>query len=73
MESRCTGPVLNLRSLKLELDPDDWATIQEELAKHPDWTNLPDGDSNLAGAILAESIRDLNEYRTLWEAEHPVG
>jgi hypothetical protein len=34
-------------------------------------TILPDGESCLAGAILAECVRDLDEYRTLWDAEHP--
>lgn len=33
-------------------------------------TILPDGDSCLAGSILAECIRDLNEYRGLCNGHH---
>lgn len=31
---------------------------------------LPDGESNMVGAIIAECVRDLLEYRELWDAEH---
>ncbi len=32
-------------------------------------TILPDGDSCLAGSIFAECVRDLDEYRALWESQ----
>lgn len=60
-----------MTTIVLELDDDDAAAIQGELAKHPNRDNLPDGDSNLPGAVLAEAVRSLEEYRDLWEAEHP--
>lgn len=61
-------------TMMLTLDELDYATIQKEIAhyqarsraidpKGP--TILPDGDSCLAGAIIAESIRSLNEYREI--------
>lgn len=60
----------NLRRIDLILDDDDFDTIQEEIthrqvrsrAIDPDGpTILPDGDSNLAGAIrsLACALADL--------------
>lgn len=58
----------------LELDDLDYATIQKEIAyrqarsrrHYPESPTLvPDGESCLAGALLAEVIRDLNEYRGL--------
>jgi hypothetical protein len=66
------------RTLTLILDELDHITIQKEIAHRqarsraidPDGpTILPDGDSNLAGAIVAEIVRDLWEYRALWEVE----
>lgn len=59
----------------LELDEMDWDTIQREFARRQSvrddsGTLLPDTDSNLAGAMIAEAIRDLQEYRDLWEQEH---
>jgi hypothetical protein len=70
----------SLRRIELILDDDDFNTIQAEITHRqvrsraiaPDSpTILPDGDSNLAGAILAECCRDLIEYRALWEKERP--
>lgn len=70
----------NLRRIDLILDDDDFDAIQAEIthrqvrsrAIDPDGpTILPDGDSNLAGAILAEVVRDLNDCRALREKEHP--
>lgn len=65
------------RTILLELDQDDWDTIQNEFAKQQanrdeDGPLLPDGTSNLAGAMLAEAIRNLDEYRSLYNAEHPL-
>ncbi len=61
--------------MTLELDQLDFDTIQNEIAQRqsrsrridPDGpTILPDGESCLAGAVIAEVIRDLNEYRDLY-------
>lgn len=63
------------RSILLLLDELDYDTIQNELARRqavrfPDGTGpiVPDGDSNLAGAMLAEAIRDIDEYRSIFNA-----
>lgn len=66
-----------MRELLLTLDEDDWNTIQSELARQQafrdiDGPILPDGESNMAGAMIAEAIRNLEEYRDLWEAENPL-
>lgn len=60
----------------LELDEDDWNTIQKEFSRQQlfrddDGTILPEGTSNLPGAMLAEAIRDLEEYRAMWETANP--
>ena len=64
------------RTITLELDEEDWDTIQREFAKQQsnrdeDGPLLPDGTSNMAGAMIAEAIRNLDEYRSLYEDEHP--
>lgn len=65
------------RTIVLELDEADYDTIQREIAhrqarmRDAHGTILPDGDSNLAGAILAEVVRDIEEYRSLFESEGP--
>lgn len=68
------------RTLTLELDEADWDTIQTELARRQAgvrWPDggvvLPEGDSNLAGALIAEMIRDLEEYRAMYDSEHEAG
>lgn len=70
----------NLRTMSLVLDDDDFDTIQGEITHRQvrsraiaptSPTILPDGDSNLAGALIAEVIRDLNEYRAIYDGEHP--
>lgn len=65
-----------MRSFTLELDEDDWNTIQSELARQQanrdeDGPILPEGASNMQGAMIAEAIRNLEEYRSLWDSEHP--
>jgi len=59
--------------MTLELDELDYETIQTEITKRqlqtrwPDGgTVVPDGNSCLAGALIAEMIRDLDEYRALY-------
>ena len=60
------------RTMILELDELDFETIQKEITdrQRDDHANgsetmLPEGESNLAGAILAECVRDLKDYRDL--------
>lgn len=69
-EDRARG----LRHLVLVLDAADHDAIQAELARRqagsravdPDGPTLvPEGESNLAGALLAECVRDLDEYRAI--------
>ena len=65
------------REIVLILDEDDWDTIQNEFAqRQADRMDdgeggtrpiLPEGESNDAGAMVAEIIRDLDEYRSLAE------
>jgi hypothetical protein len=66
------------RQLILELDEADWDTIHGYIAefqrdsqrvapKQP--TIVAEGDSNLAGAIMAECVRDLLEYRDIMKAK----
>ncbi len=56
------------RKIKLVLDELDYETVMEELASRKD-RPLPETDdtdgSNLEGLMVAEIIRDLNEYRDL--------
>ena len=74
---------MKTRQIILELDEDDWKTVQDYMADFQaasakisamsgssgTGTILPDGDSNLAGAIMAECVRDLIEYRQLFAAQ----
>ena len=67
-----------MRTILLELDEDDWNTIQNEFARQQSFRDqdrpmLPDGESNLSGAMVAEAFRNLEEYREIWEREHPIG
>ena len=64
-----------MATMTLILDQLDYDAIQEEIAHRqarsraicPESpTILPDGESNLAGAIVAEMVRDLREYREHW-------
>ena len=61
--------------MTLELDEADFGTIQAELTlrqcrgRTRDGVVLPDSDSCLAGTMLAEVIRDLNEYRDLYAGD----
>ena len=65
--------------LVLWLDELDFNTIQIELSLRQqrnlqpgfEGCQIPDGTtSNEDGIFLAEAIRDLNDYRSLWESEH---
>lgn len=71
---------MKTRQMILELDDTDWDTIHEYIADYQAASAkvhamcgkkggaiLPDGDSNLAGAIMAECVRSVVEYRELFE------
>lgn len=63
-----------MRQIVLNLDDEDYTTIQAEIElrlkrgaaicpENPEHAVIPDGTSNQAGALLAECVRDLEEYR----------
>lgn len=63
------------RPLILELDEADWETVQSFVADyqaknhHRDGgTIVPEGESNLVGAIVAEAVRNMLEYRQMFAA-----
>ena len=59
-------------TMTLVLDEDDYRDIQAEIALRQargGAAMLPDGDSNLAGAYIAEAVRDLTDYRDLFSAD----
>lgn len=68
------GPVTRL---ELVLDEDDYRDLQAEFAyiqsgiRDEHGCCLPEGDSNLPGALVGEICRKLQEYRALYDAEHP--
>lgn len=50
------------RRLTLELDEDDWSSVNEAIAERQSFRDkegclLPDGDGNLAGRLIAEICR----------------
>jgi hypothetical protein len=62
------------RTITLVLDDLDYDLIQSEFTHRQvrsrtidptGETIVPEGDSNLAGALVAEIVRDLNDYRDL--------
>lgn len=66
------------RQIILVLDEEDDQTIQSEIARRQaasrridpaSPTILPSGQSNLIGAIFAECVRDLEDYRYYWESD----
>lgn len=57
------------KTLTLELDELDYDTIQKELTLRKG-RPLPDGDGNDEGRMIAECIRDLNDYRDLRGVPH---
>ena len=68
---------MTIRRMELLLDDDDFNAIQRELAhrqvRHRVGggeadTLLPEGESNIAGGLLAECIRDLDDYRAMFRA-----
>lgn len=70
-----------VREIVLELDNEDFDSIQGFLADYQRTsrkiapnkpTILPDGDSNLAGAIMAECVRELLELRVYFKHDHPT-
>jgi hypothetical protein len=67
-------------TMTLTLNELDYATIQKEIAEHQRVARsigmatrdiIADGESCLAGALIAEALRDLVEYRQIWEVSNP--
>lgn len=59
-----------MRTITLEVDDIDFDTIQKEFSNRQSIRRpLPGCDSSLAGAMVAEIVRDLVEYRERWEAD----
>lgn len=62
------------RVIVLELDELDYDAVQSAMARRqsvlrlPDGANLPDGSSNLAGALIAEICRGWLELREWYGA-----
>lgn len=59
-------------TMTLNLDELDFATIQREIARRQNRSRWPDGgvilaegESDIAGSLIAEAIRDLEEYRSI--------
>lgn len=59
-------------TMTINLDEQDFATIQREIARRQTrsrWPDggviLPEGESDIAGSLIAEAIRDLEEYRSM--------
>jgi hypothetical protein len=72
-----------IRKVELLMDDDDYRDLQKEITHRqsrlrmpdPDRPGrtvvfLPEGESDLAGAIVGEIVRDLWDYRQIWEAGH---
>jgi hypothetical protein len=64
-------------TITFELDEKDSAVLHAEIARRQarsrfpgGGTILPEGESCIAGALLAEAIRDLDEYRSIHEAKN---
>lgn len=64
---------MGLFRIELLLDEPDAAAVNEEFAlrqkcRDADGQVLPDGESNRVGAMVAEMVRDLREYRSMYAA-----
>lgn len=53
-------------TVTLKLDADDYRDLMKEVKGRAGGI-MPDGDSNDVGAHVGEIVRDLWEYRTLYE------
>lgn len=57
-------------TLTLYFDETDWATVKKEI----EWRRgnvQPDSNSDSIATMFAEMVRDLNDYRDLYDREHP--
>ena len=57
-----------LRRVELVFDELDYDAIQNEIALRQKGNTIPDGESDVMAAVLADCIRDLEEYRVLCDA-----
>ena len=60
--------------LEIELDEDDFRDLQKEFSKRQARRQkLPEGKSDIRGAMIGEIVRDLWDYRLMWESEREAG
>jgi hypothetical protein len=58
--------------LKLILDDLDYADVMQEIKLRKDQGRpLPDGESSVDAAHIAEIVRDLWDYREMFDAQRP--
>ena len=58
-----------IRRLIVSLDETDYKTVMDEVIERIDKRQLPDGNGNINGRVFAEIIRDLQEYRDLYDSD----
>lgn len=57
-----------MKEIILRVDDTDYRDIMQEIARHEAMSPLPDSDGgNINGRIIAELVRDLREYRDLYD------
>lgn len=67
----------DLALFSMALDREDLATINAELTRYRRLNDKPcpfepgPGVSSPTGQIIAEALRSLDEYRSMWEARNP--
>ena len=62
-----------MKTIILELDEIDYQDVMSEIARHEAMSPLPDGRGNVNGRVVAELVRDLREYRDLYDSESSEG
>ena len=56
--------------LEIIMDEDDYRDLQKEFARRQARSQpLPEGESDIRGAMIGEIVRDLVEYRWMWNSE----
>lgn len=62
-----------MKRIVLEVADLDYQTILSEIAQHEGLSPLPDAEGgNINGRVVAELVRDLREYRALYNDEHEM-
>lgn len=58
------------KTIILKVDDLDYETIMGEICRHEATAPLPDADGgNINGRVIAEVIRNLNEYRDIYDED----